>query len=158
MLIAGFPATGASQAAGGLSDSDVISVIVDNAKVIRLPEQTATVIVGNPAIADVTSRPGGVVILTGKGLGITNLIALDAKGTLITEASITVQASTATIVTVQRGANDRNSYTCAPRCQPTAQLGDGKDWFSEMNSQSERRRTAASSAANGQTDPTLPSK
>src|SRR5690242_6481552 len=33
---------------------DVVAVTVDHAKVIRLPERTQTVVVGNPMIADVT--------------------------------------------------------------------------------------------------------
>ncbi|GLS42152.1 hypothetical protein GCM10007884_01370 [Methylobacterium brachythecii] len=147
MLAAGLAAAGGSQAAGGLADSDVISVMVDNAKVVRLPEQTATVVVGNPAIADVTSRPGGVAILTGKSLGTTNLIALDSKGTLITEASITVQAPMTSIVSVQRGVAGRNSYICAPRCQPAAVLGDNKDWFDDVSGQADRRSQLASGAS-----------
>ncbi|WP_233383448.1 pilus assembly protein N-terminal domain-containing protein [Methylobacterium sp. C25] len=156
MLVAGLVVAGASQAAGGLSDSDVISVMVDNAKVVRLPEQTATVVVGNPAIADVTSRPGGVAILTGKSLGTTNLIALDAKGTLITEASITVQAPMTSIVSVQRGAEGRNSYICAPRCQPAAVLGDSIPWFNEVSGQADRRSQLASGASIPLTAPGAP--
>src|SRR5689334_18274958 len=71
----------------------VVTVIVDNAKVIRLPEKTQTVVVGNPFIAEVTPQKNGVLILTGKSFGSTNLIALDSAGALIAETMIRVEAS-----------------------------------------------------------------
>ena len=33
--------------------------------------------VGNPLIADATVQPGGILVITGKGYGATNLVALD---------------------------------------------------------------------------------
>ncbi len=89
------------------------SVQVDNAKVIRLPEKTQTVVVGNPMIADITLQKNGVVVLTGKSFGSTNLIALDGKGAMLAESTISVQAPQASIITVQRGL-DRESYSCTP--------------------------------------------
>ncbi|MFH7163151.1 pilus assembly protein N-terminal domain-containing protein, partial [Klebsiella pneumoniae] len=73
----------------------VVTVMVDNAKVMRLPERTQTVIVGNPIIADVTLQKNGVLVLTGKSFGATNLIALDAAGAMLAETTIRVEASQA---------------------------------------------------------------
>ncbi|KQT58077.1 pilus assembly protein [Methylobacterium sp. Leaf456] len=120
----------------------VVSVSVDNAKVIRLPEKTATVIVGNPLIADITLQRNGVVVLTGKSFGSTNLIALDHKGTMLAESTISVQAPQASIITVQRGL-DRESYSCTPNCQPSVQLGDAQKYFSDASAQAEQRRAMA---------------
>jgi Flp pilus assembly secretin CpaC len=69
-----------------------VSVMIDHAKVIRLPERTQTVIVGNPVIADVTTQKNGILVVTGKSYGITNLIALDAAGALLAESMIRVRA------------------------------------------------------------------
>lgn len=119
-----------------------VSVLVDNAKVIRLPEKTQTVVVGNPMIADITLQKNGVVVLTGKSFGSTNLIALDGKGAMLAESTISVQAPQAAIITVQRGL-ERASYSCTPNCQPSVQLGDAPKYFEETSKQAEARQTMA---------------
>ena len=121
----------------------VVTVMVDNAKVMRLPERTQTVIVGNPIIADVTLQKNGVLVLTGKSFGATNLIALDAAGAMLAETSIRVEASQASVITVQRGAEERNSYSCTPYCQPSVQLGDSTKYFGDVSGQAEIRRNLA---------------
>ncbi|MCJ2083563.1 pilus assembly protein N-terminal domain-containing protein [Methylobacterium sp. J-090] len=120
----------------------VVAVTVDNAKVIRLPESTQTVIVGNPIIADVSLQKNGVLILTGKSFGSTNLIALDRGGNMLAESTIRVQAPQAAVVTVQRGL-ERESYSCTPNCQPSVQLGDSSRYFGEVSGQAESRRAMA---------------
>ena len=114
----------------------VVTVIVDNAKVIRLPEKTQTVVVGNPFIAEVTPQKNGVLILTGKSFGSTNLIALDSAGALIAETMIRVEASREATITVQRGM-DRESLSCTPNCQPSAQLGDAAKYFDPTSGQAD---------------------
>ncbi|ACA16846.1 conserved hypothetical protein [Methylobacterium sp. 4-46] len=129
-------------AAGGAGDQATVVVSVDNAKIIRLPERTATVVVGNPIIADVSLQRNGLVILTGKSFGTTNLIALDGSGAMLAESFISVQAATTSVVTVQRGL-ERESYSCTPACQPAVQLGDAQRYFSEVSSQAGQRNTLA---------------
>ena len=46
----------------------------------KLPDQVATIVIGNPLIADATLQSGGVLVVTGKGYGATNLLALDRGG------------------------------------------------------------------------------
>ena len=119
-----------------------VAVLIDRAKVIRLPERTQTVIVGNPLIADVTLQRNGVAVLTGKSYGVTNLIALDATGSMLAESLVNVQAPTETVVTVQRGL-DRETYSCNPQCQRSMLLGDANTYFSEVGNQAERRNALA---------------
>jgi Flp pilus assembly secretin CpaC len=114
-----------------------LAVTVDRAKIIRLPDNTRTVIVGNPAIADVALQKNGVVVVTGKSFGETNLIALDASGTMLAESTLTVQAPTEAIVTVQRGL-ERQTYSCTPSCQPAVQLGDATSYFSTVKEQAQQ--------------------
>jgi hypothetical protein len=132
------PAAVAAQA----SEQATVAVTVDNAKVIRLPERTATVIVGNPIIADVSLQRNGIVVLTGKSFGSTNLIALDSSGTMLAESAISVRAGSPSVVTVQRGL-DRESYSCTPACQPAVQLGDAQRYFSEVSGQTGQRNSLA---------------
>ncbi|AYO83929.1 pilus assembly protein N-terminal domain-containing protein [Methylobacterium brachiatum] len=140
--------TGASVAAAQPEPLPIVTVLVDNAKVIRLPEKTATVIVGNPIIAEVTPQKNGVLVLTGKSFGSTNLIALDTGGSLIAETMIRVEASRDTTITVQRGL-DRESLSCTPNCQPAVQLGDSANYFGTTSGQADARRRLATGGGAG---------
>jgi len=136
------PAPEARSDASTDARAEAVTVTVDHAKVLRLPEKAQTVIIGNPAIADVTIQRNGVMIVTGKSYGVTNLIALDATGALLAESSVRVGAASDSILTVQRGL-DRESYSCTPACQPSAQLGDSKSFFDSTNGQSGARNATA---------------
>jgi Flp pilus assembly secretin CpaC len=126
-----------TRAPAAASDRVQIAVTVDRAKVIRLPENTRMVVVGNPAIADVAMQRSGVVVVTGKSFGETNLIALDAGGNMLAESNVTVQAASEAIVTVQRGL-ERQSYSCTPSCQPAVQLGDASPYFASVKDQAQQ--------------------
>jgi Flp pilus assembly secretin CpaC len=129
-----------AQAAGQI---ETVIVNLDHARVIRLPEKTQTVIVGNPTIADVAVQKSGIMVMTAKSYGETNLIALDAAGNMLAESRIIVKATRDSVVTVQRGM-DRESYACAPACQPAIQLGDNQKFFSETGGQTTARNALAS--------------
>ncbi|MGL5165620.1 MAG: pilus assembly protein N-terminal domain-containing protein [Afipia sp.] len=117
----------------GTSDEPV-AVVVDQARIIKLPEKVATIVVGNPLIADVTLQPGGMVVVTGKGYGSTNMIAMDRTGTVLADRSIQVEGPTDKLVTVFRGV-ERESYSCTPTCQRRVTLGDGEAYFSQTMGQ-----------------------
>ncbi|MDB5557711.1 MAG: hypothetical protein JWQ36_645 [Enterovirga sp.] len=112
-------------------------VMVNRAKVIKLPEKTQTVVIGNPAVADVSIQKSGVVVLTGKSYGVTNFIALDSSGTMIGESMVSVTAPTDATLTVQRGL-ERQTYSCTPTCQPSVALGDANTYFSENKGQADQ--------------------
>jgi hypothetical protein len=117
-----------------------VNVMIDHAKIIRLPERTQTVVVGNPVIADVTVQKNGILVVTGKSYGVTNLIALDNGGTMLAESMIQVKAPNDALVTVQRGL-ERESYSCTPSCQPSILLGDSNRSFGEVSGQSTQRNS-----------------
>jgi Flp pilus assembly secretin CpaC len=114
-----------------------LSVSVDRAKVIKLPEKTQTVIIGNPGVADIAIQKSGVVVLTGKSFGVTNFIALDASGSMIGESMVSVTAPNEATLTVQRGM-DRQTYSCTPNCHPSVALGDSGGFFAETKGQAEQ--------------------
>ena len=113
---------------------DQIDVVVDQAKLVKLPERIATLVVGNPLIADVTLQAGGMMIVTGKGYGSTNVIAMDREGKVLTDRMIEVTGPSDNLVTVYRGV-DRETYSCMPICQRRITLGDGQEYFSATLSQ-----------------------
>lgn len=130
-LLATVFATGLSVAPVGLHAAGgeaQIDVAVDQATLIRLPERIATLVVGNPLIADVTLQPGGMMVVTGKGYGATNVIALDRGGQVLFERRILVAGPADNLVTVYRGV-ERESYSCNPVCQRRVTLGDGGTYF-----------------------------
>jgi len=106
----------------------IIAVNIDQAKLIRLPERVATIIVGNPLIADITLQVGGIIVVTGKGYGATNFVAMDRNGEVLVDRIIQVEGPADPIVTVYRGI-ERESYSCTPICQPRITLGDSERFF-----------------------------
>ena len=139
-------AVSAVRAAPQSASLDSVVVLIDHAKVVRLPEKAQTVIVGNPSIADVTVQRNGVMVVTGKSFGVTNLIALDGAGALLAESLVRVSPASDALVTVQRGM-ERDSYSCAPQCQPSIQLGDSQKYFAEIGGQAANRNAMASGIA-----------
>ena len=122
--------------------ADVLSITVDQAKVAKLPAGTSTLIIGNPMVADVTMlKQNGAMVVTGKGYGETNLIAIDNQGEILDEKQIRV-VPTSSVLVVQRG-NARASYSCRPACVPTVQLGDENTAFTEAGTQITTRNTLA---------------
>jgi len=85
-------------------------------------------VVGNPLIADVTLQSGGIIVVTGKGYGATNFIAMDRNGEVLVDRQIQVEGPTDQLVTVYRGV-ERESYSCMPICQRRVTLGDGETYF-----------------------------
>src|SRR3982751_4875595 len=126
--------------------ADTLNVVLDQASLMKLPDKVATIVVGNPMIADVAVQSGGLVVVTGKGFGATNLIALDRAGTVLMERSIVVRGPTGPNVQVYRGTN-RETYSCTPDCERRITLGDSVDYFSATIGQSDARNGAASSGA-----------
>ena len=117
------PATASAAGTG-----DVIAANVDQAKLIRIPDRVATIIVGNPLIADITLQTGGILVVTGKGYGATNFVAMDRAGEVLVDRVILVEGPADPIVTVYRGV-ERESYSCMPICQPRVTLGDSERFF-----------------------------
>jgi hypothetical protein len=131
-LLSGLVAPLPCFAAGAAASDDVLQVILDQAKIARIPDGTATLVIGNPIVADVLMLKGsGAMVVTGKGFGDTNLLALDGLGNVIDEKTIRVVPS-GTALLVQRGM-ERESYSCAPKCMPTVELGDGKQFNDASN-------------------------
>jgi len=139
----------AAAAAGAAATPDVLKITLDQAKIAKVPTGTMTLVVGNPSIADVTMLKGGVgMVVTGKGYGQTNLVAIDAQGNILDEKQIQV-IPTRSVLVVQRG-DARSSYTCNPLCMPTVQLGDEDKTFDDAGKQiSSRNSLAQGSIAGG---------
>jgi Flp pilus assembly secretin CpaC len=133
--------------------TDPIAVNVDQAKLVKLPGRIATVVVGNPLIADVALQAGGVVVVTGKGYGATNFIAMDRTGEVMVDRVIQVEGPSDKLVTIYRGV-ERESYSCMPICQRRVTLGDGEGYFKSTMDQASTLSGQATSGAAGASKPT----
>jgi hypothetical protein len=128
-------------APGAPRAAELIAVALDQAQIVRLPEHLTTIVVGNPLIADVTVQPGGILVITGKGYGVTNLIALDRHGKILMEQLIEVQGPPDSVV-VYRGVS-RESYSCTPFCERRITLGDTPEFFDLTLNQTGNRNSRA---------------
>jgi hypothetical protein len=128
-----FVACGASAAqfgSTGVAQAADIAVILDQARLVKLPDRVATIVVGNPSIADASVQSGGWMIVTGKGYGLTNVVALDRSGAILMEKTVEVQGPQDVVVVYRGGA--RTTYSCTPECSPRLTLGDAPGFF-EVN-------------------------
>ena len=125
---------------------EAIAVNVDQAKLFKLPGHVATIVVGNPLIADVTLQSGGVIVVTGKGYGATNFIAMDRSGEVLVDRVIEVEGPSDQLITVYRGV-DRESYSCMPICQRRITLGDSDAYFKSVIDQAGTLNSTATTNA-----------
>jgi hypothetical protein len=124
---------------GSAGQADTVTVNVDEARVMKLPERVATIVIGNPLIADATLQNGGILIVTGKGFGATNLLALDRSGRIVMDKTVQVLSpSGSDLVVVYKGI-ERESYSCAPDCERRITLGDSPAYFNATLAQTGTR-------------------
>ncbi|MGB6540805.1 MAG: pilus assembly protein N-terminal domain-containing protein [Xanthobacteraceae bacterium] len=126
--------------------AEPIVVELDQARIMKLPDRAATVVIGNPLIADISLQHSGMAVITGKGYGATNIIAVDRAGTVLLEKTIEVTGPSDSIVVVYRGIN-RETYSCTPECSRRVTLGDFPDYFDKTLSQTVTRDTQAAGVA-----------
>jgi Flp pilus assembly secretin CpaC len=142
MLAAASPLAAQGRNSGA---SGAVIITIDQAQVMKLPDGVATLVVGNPLIADVSIQSGGMVVLTGKGYGVTNLVALDRSGAVLEQKTIQVQSARDSVV-VYRGV-ERESYSCTPNCERRITLGDSNDYFAATIGQTGARTGQAPTSA-----------
>jgi Pilus formation protein N terminal region len=131
----------------GAGAAETITVVLDQAQLMPLPEKAGTIIIGNPLIADVALQAGGTMVVTGKGYGSTNLIVLDRAGATVLTKTIQV-VGPRDVVIVYRGV-DRESYSCTPTCERRITLGDAPPYFDSTLGQAGARTGSATGAAGG---------
>jgi hypothetical protein len=125
-----------------------IMVEYDQAKIIKIPDRAATVVIGDPFIADVTIQPGGIAVITGKSFGDTNVVILDKSGAVLNEQNIRVTGPAEPNVVVFLGIN-RETYSCSPGCQPHPTPGDEATYFSNNMSELTSHNNQALAAGTG---------
>lgn len=107
---------------------DGLTVPIDQARILRIPRQAGSVIIGNPSIADITIHDARTLVMTGRSYGITNLVVLDTAGEVLLDDSVVVSAVEDHSLRVYRQGS-RQTFSCAPTCEPRVTIGDDPTAF-----------------------------
>lgn len=113
LTFAACAALGASTAA-----AQSMNIQVDRSQRVSLRGAASSVIVGNPAIADVTVVDANTLFITGKGYGVTEVVAVDGIGRTLFQNQIVVTGGASGSVRVWRGAQ-ATEMACAASCSPS---------------------------------------
>jgi len=136
-----------------------LAVNIDQAARVSLTRPARDVVVGNPAIADVTILDNHHLMVTGKSYGVTNIMVADDTGRTIFSRQVVVSAPDANRISLYRGPDIYN-YACSPRCERTPMPGERgsspgiyDNWAGAYAGYADRGRagqTNASQTGNGQ--------
>jgi hypothetical protein len=92
-----------------------LTIAIDHAVAFTIAGDTNTVLIANPAIADVISERNNVLFVLGLSPGATNLLVYDSAGKRVLEREVVVVPQDARTVTVTRRI-DQTDYFCNPHC------------------------------------------
>ena len=105
--------------AGAQSMGSPLSVSAGQAAQISLSAPVRDVVVGDPAVADVSLVNERTLVILGKKAGATTVMAFDARGQTLADRQVVVSDIPAGAVVVQRGAA-ASTYACGDRCSQLA--------------------------------------
>lgn len=105
--------TGAALAEEG---DEAMNVYLNQARVLKLDRNVSKVIIGSAEIADATVADAKTIVLTGKGIGTTNLVIFDDNDNAIFDQRILVSSDEGKTLRVYRS-TARSLMNCAPSCE-----------------------------------------
>ncbi len=112
---------GAVIATPALADETFLSLGLGNSDILRTNSGARTVIIGNPAIVDASVVADGVIAVTGKAAGTTNMILLDDQQAVILQTVVQVGHVGLKSRGIQVLNGDKaQDYSCSPNCIPVA--------------------------------------
>ena len=147
-VIAAVLVLGVSEQATAQNAGPDVTVLIDQASLLRLERPAAEIIVGNPSIADVSVQSGKVLVVTGKSYGQTNLMVMDADGKVIINRKLIVQDPRTGYVTLYRGSS-RITLDCAPHCNTPLVIGDDPDYFDSIAKEIKTKQGIGQTSAEG---------
>ena len=118
---------------------DGVGVKIDFAKVLAFGEPARTIIIGNPAIVDGILSDDHTMVLTGRAVGVTNLIVLGEGGREVLNTIVNVTPSRYRMTTVYSGTT-LNTFSCTGSCRPTLSVGDEGSYFVKARDQIKERQ------------------
>jgi Flp pilus assembly secretin CpaC len=110
----------ASAGAALASRPGAMTVDLNESRRVTLAGAAATVVVGDPSVADVAMVDAHSVIVIGRGYGSTQLIVTDRKGHTLLASQVTVVSPNNGRVTLTRGLESTEFNCAGARCHPIA--------------------------------------
>ena len=95
-----------------------LNVEIDRSARVQLRGAAASIIVGNPQIADVSLVDANTMFIVGKGDGVTEVVAVDGVGRTLFQREIVVTGGSTGSVRVWRGAQ-ATEMACGASCTPS---------------------------------------
>ena len=105
-----------------------VTARIDEATAITLSGPAASVVIGNPSIADATIVDRRRIAILGRSYGTTNVMVFDANGRVIYNGLVTVTSPSAGHVSLYRGTAVHN-FACGARCERTPMPGEPTDVY-----------------------------
>lgn len=156
LLHVGILASALTVSANSALAAQEVVLLADQSQIVMLPQAPATLLVGNPAIANVTTD-GRSMFLHPRAYGLTNVIALDSDGKKLGEYLVRVIYQDSYGVSMYSPLG-RQTYTCLKDCEPALRIGDGLDHFSIFTAESiSKNKLAIDQATADDTSRTPPS-
>ncbi|MEM8935305.1 MAG: pilus assembly protein N-terminal domain-containing protein [Pseudomonadota bacterium] len=125
-----------------------VLLTMDQVRPMSLERPAESIVVGNPAIADVTVQDNQKLLLFGKAPGLTNIYIFDDTGAVLDNLIVRVRSTNSEMLTFHRGAA-RTTYNCAPNCEATVTVGDDNATFTGVAGQVAAKYEQAAGAAGG---------
>jgi len=100
-----------------------LTVSAGQAARITLSAPARDVVVGDPTVADVSLINDRTLVILGKKVGATSVLAFDARGQALADRQVVVSDVPAGGVIVQRGAAT-SAYACGATCSPLSPAED----------------------------------
>lgn len=103
-------------AAAGAAHAGALTLAMNHSVRLALPGPAASVVVGNPAVADVTVVDSRTVFVSGRGPGSTDVSVLDPLGRTLFSGDVRVMGGSGSRVIVHRGVTAPTMMACDPAC------------------------------------------
>lgn len=129
-----------------IAQAGQVWLTMDYVRPYKLERPAENIIIGNPAIADVTVQDATNLLLYGKAPGMTNIYFMDDNGDVIENMIVRVKINSTDMLTLHKGA-DRITLNCTTNCERTITVGDESNNFIEVSSQVSQKFGQAKQAA-----------
>jgi len=141
-----FAAAAAITAMTSAAQAGQVWLTMDYVRPYKLERPAQNVIIGNPAIADVTVQDATNLLLYGKAPGMTNIYIMDSDGAVIENMIVRVKTNSSDLLTLHKGAQ-RTTFNCTANCEKTITVGDDNSTFTEVSTQVASKFGQAKTAA-----------
>jgi len=131
--------------------AEQVWLTMDHVRPYKLENAAQNIIVGNPAIADVTVQDANNILLFGKAPGVTNIVITDESGATIKNMTVSVRSNTDNMLTFYRGPS-RSTYNCTKNCEATITVGDDPNTFAGVTGQVNAKLGQATQSADAASD------